>query len=487
MIFFPSFKSSSKRLAFFTSVLFTLNVHVQSHPTSNNFPMRDITTAAITEVVEQDSIPPLDKTLALKPPMGWNSWDCFGLAVTEDEVKANADFMAKNLKQLGYEYVVVDMLWYGDEKASDFEDFVHERMSVKPGYTIDEFGRPQPDTTKFPSAKGGKGFKPLADYVHSLGLKLGLHILRGMPWNAGDNNLKILGTTYTTKSIAQPDNGCVWWDGFYGIDMKKPGAQEYYNSLFKQYAEWNVDFIKADDIVNIPEMEGISKALRTADRKMVLSLVPDNDIIPGNIVGRYCHMGRTGFDFWDDWQMLKVGFPVAAAAVKNESPGYWPDLDMLPVGKIGIKISYKGPKERIAKFTKDELQTLFSLWYITRMPLMIGGHLPQSDTQTLSMLTNREALEVNRNSSNNRQVKFKNAVVIWAADIPDSQDKYIAFFNPWDSEEPVNIKIDWKQLGLPGDTYKVRNLWTKKDLGEFRNGFQTPVNAHGAVLCRVSK
>jgi hypothetical protein len=438
------------------------------------------------KIPEKTAIPPIDKSLAMTPPMGWNSWDCLGWGATEAEVRAAADYMARNLKHLGYEYIVIDMLWYGNAEASDFEAFVHETMTVKPTYEVDESGRLLPDPAKFPSSAGGKGFKPLADYIHSLGLKLGLHLLRGIPWQAADKNLTVKGTSVSAASIAQPDKGCVWYDGFYGVDMSKPGAQEYYNSQFELFAAWGIDFVKADDIVNIPELEGISKAARSCGRKMVLSVVPDN--IPFPVLRENSHMARTGADFWDVWQMVKVGFPVAASAVKEAEPGFWPDLDMLPVGKLGLKISYKGPDPRISNFTKDELHTLLTLWYIARMPLMIGGYLPETDSTTLELLTNEEALGVNRNSINPRQIKFKNAIIIWTSDIPGSKDKYLAFFNQWESREPVIIKAAFIDLGLdPNAEYMVRDLWGKKDLGIFKNDFHAPVRAHGAGLYKISK
>ena len=430
-----------------------------------------------------DTLPALDRSVALKPPMGWNSWDCFGWTVNEAQVRANAEDLAKNLKKLGYEYVVVDQCWYANAKDSDFEAFVHETISTKPNYTIDQYGILQPDTVKFPSARGGKGFKPLADYVHSLGLKFGLHQLRGIPWKASVDNRKIKGTDLLCASISQPDSGCVWYDGFYGVDMKKPGAQTYYNTVFKQYADWGVDFVKVDDVVNVPELEGISKAVRASGRPMVLSVVPDN--LPLDVVKKNANMARTGNDFWDVWEMLKKGFPVASKVVKESEPGYWPDLDMLPVGKIGIGLSYKGPNPRTSNFNKEELHTLLTLWYMSRMPLMFGGHLPETDPLTLQLVSNEEALSANRNSLHNRQIKFKNAMIIWTADVADSPDKYLAFFNQWESKEPVSPKVTWKQLGLPGSQYKVRDLWAKKELGTFSGEFTYPINAHGAGLYRI--
>ncbi len=337
----------------------------------------------------KDKVPPIDRSLAAKPPMGWNSWDCLGWDANEFEVRAAAEYMAENLKHLGYEYIVIDMNWFADSIASDFEAFVHETIPTKPNYTMDEYGRLLPDPVKYPSSINGSGFKPLADHIHSLGLKFGIHLLRGIPWQAADNNITIKGTSVGAASFAQPENGCVWYDGFYGMDMSKPGAQEYYNSVFELFAEWGIDFVKADDMIE-SELIGMSKAMRNSGRPMVLSVVPDDvsqDVLKENV-----HMARTGADFWDVWQMVKAGFPVAARAVSNAEPGYWPDLDMLPIGKLGLKISYKGPDPRISNFNENELHALLSLWYISRMPLMIGGYLPETDSTTLKLLCNEEAL-----------------------------------------------------------------------------------------------
>jgi alpha-galactosidase len=431
-----------------------------------------------------DTVPPLNKKLALTPPMGWNSWDCFGWGVTEADVRATADFMAKNLKQLGYEYIIVDQLWYGDSAAIDFEAFVHERIPSKPSYRLDEFGRLWPDTVRFPSSVGNNGFKPLADYIHSLGLKFGVHIVRGIPWSAADTHKKIMGTSIDAATIAQPDKGCDWYDGFYGVDMTKPGSQDYYNSMFKLFADWGLDFVKADDMVNLPEIKAASIASRLSGRDIVLSVVPSDDVHVGELK-QYAHMARTGFDFWDVWQMLKVGFPVAARVVKDAEPGFWPDLDMLPIGKIGKKISYKGPHERISNFNEAELHTLFSLWYISKMPLMIGGYLPESDSLTIRLLKNKEALDVHKLAVNPRQVKFKNAYITWAADVDQSNDKFVAFFNQWESVEPILQKISFAELGLKGSSYRVKDLWTNKDLGKFDTSFTALIGAHGAGLYRI--
>ncbi len=161
--------------------------------------------------------------------MGWNSWDCYGATVTEEEVKGNADYMAENLKTYGWEYVVVDIQWSESGAVSSrYRPFVPLEM--------DEFSRLNPAVNRFPSTKDGAGFKPLADYVHSLGLKFGIHIMRGIPRQAVHQNTPILGSDVCARDIAKPNSICPWNTDMYGVDGTKQGAQAYYDSLFQLYA-----------------------------------------------------------------------------------------------------------------------------------------------------------------------------------------------------------------------------------------------------------
>ena len=181
--------------------------------------------------------------IAKTSPMGWNSWDCYGAAVTEDIVRQNAEFMAKHLKKYGWEYIVVDIQWYEPEAINHvYHPFTELCM--------DEFSRLIPAENRFPSAAGGKGFAPLAEFVHSLGLKFGIHIMRGIPRQAVHNNTKIKGTEKTAREIAKTSSICNWNTDMYGVDPEKEGARAYYDSIFELYKSWGVDFIKCDDICN---------------------------------------------------------------------------------------------------------------------------------------------------------------------------------------------------------------------------------------------
>ena len=208
----------------------------------------------------------------LMAPMGWNSWDCYGAAVTEDIVRKNAEYMAKNLKQYGWEYIVVDIQWY--EPAA-----VNHEYHPFTELCMDEYGRLLPAENRFPSAKGGKGFAPLAEYVHSLGLKFGIHIMRGIPRQAVHGDCKILGTNRTARQVAKTDSICKWNTDMYGLNPEKEGARAYYDSIFALYASWGVDFIKCDDIAReLPheetELVMLSDALHSCGREMILSLSP---------------------------------------------------------------------------------------------------------------------------------------------------------------------------------------------------------------------
>jgi len=186
---------------------------------------------ACAPMTKKEVKPETPQLLAATPPMGWNSWDCYGIDVNEQQVKANAGYMAANLKEFGWEYIVVDLGWYIDP-ALNILNFKNEN----PPQAMDEYGRLIPDVQKFPSAANGAGFKPLADYVHSLGLKFGIHIMRGIPWQAVGQNITIKGTAFKAADISNTNDTCVWYDGMFGVDYTKPGAQEYYNSIVKMYA-----------------------------------------------------------------------------------------------------------------------------------------------------------------------------------------------------------------------------------------------------------
>jgi hypothetical protein len=293
---------------------------------------------------------------------------------------------------------------------------------------MDGYSRLIPAVRKFPSATNGAGFKPLADYVHAKGLKFGIHIMRGIPRQAVKQNTPIKGTTVRAADIGLTRHTCPWNPDMYGVDMKKPGAQEYYDSLFELYASWGVDFVKVDDIarayddVQKAEIEAIRKAIDKCGRPMVLSLSPgDTPLSRGEHVMRHANMWRISDDFWDRWQPLYEMFGRLEKWTKFRAEGAWPDADMLPFGIIEFK--------RPSNFTRPEQNLCMTLWCIARSPLIFGGDMTKLDRFTIDLLANPEVLAVNQASANNRQLSRQDDLVVWAADVPESRDRYVAFFN----------------------------------------------------------
>ena len=361
---------------------------------------------------------------AQKPALGWNSWDAFATTVTEAQTKAQADYMADKLARYGWQYIVVDIQWY-EPGATSF--------NYRPNAPLimDEFSRLQPAPGKFPSAANGKGFKALADTIHAKGLKFGIHMMRGIPRQAVRQNTPIKGTTARAADIADKNSICSWNPDMYGVDMSKPGAQEYYDSLYEMFAAWGVDFVKVDDLsrpYHAPEIEAIRRAIDKTGRPMVLSTSPgETPLSAGEHIERHANMWRISDDFWDDWPALFAQFKRLDDWTPNRGAGHFPDADMLPLGAVRQVPGMAGGAW--TRFTKDEQLTMMSLWAMARSPLMMGGDMTKNDEWTLSLLTNPQVLAVNQNSRRNRQLFNRDGLIAWIADVPDSRDKYLAVFN----------------------------------------------------------
>ncbi|MCZ0704570.1 hypothetical protein J2T56_003149 [Natronobacillus azotifigens] len=424
---------------------------------------------------------------ALTPPMGWNSWDCYGATVTEEEVKNNADYMAKHLKDYGWEYVVVDIQWSeSGAVSSQYRPFIPLEM--------DEYSRLIPATNRFPSAENNQGFKPLADYVHSLGLKFGIHIMRGIPRQAVHQNTKIKGTEAGARDIAQPNSICPWNTDMYGVNPYHEASQKYYDSLFELYASWDVDFVKVDDIADsklyhkghMDEVKMIRKAIDNSGRDMVLSLSPGpahlNDAA---VLEENANMWRMTDDFWDLWELLKDMFERCYRWSKNVGPGHWPDADMLPLGHIGIRSVDGGASDRMTRFTKDEQITMMSLWSIFRSPLMFGGELNDNDEFTLSLLTNEDLLHVHRHGQGARQVYRENDEVVWHSYTND-HDEYVALFNLSDEERTVSVSLE--QLGLDKSSLSTMvDVFTKEQVSVNGDKIEKTLRPHACQLIRIKQ
>ena len=440
---------------------------------------------------------------AASPPMGWNSWDCFGAAVTEQQVLENADYMEKNLKSHGWNIITIDIQWYEPQaRGSSYRRGAELEM--------DDNGRLLPAPNRFPSTKDSRSFKPIADIIHAKGLKLGAHLMRGIPRQAVDrDNVPILGTNVHAADIADKRSVCMWNTDMYGVDMSKPGAQEYYDSVYALLASWEIDFVKVDDLsapnYHAPEVEAIRKAIDKTGRPIILSTSPGaTPLNSGEHVQNHANMWRISNDFWDNWSALYAQFARLNNWTPYRGPGHFPDADMLPLGNIRAWQN----NNTWTNFTQDEQITLMTLWSIARSPLIIGANLPKNDEFTLSLLTNDEIIAVNQHSTNNKQLFNNNNHIVWVADVPGSNDKYLAFFNatpapaprgrgrgrgsqptttPVNPSEtqPAEIPVSLSELNISG-TCAARDLWTHKDLGTFSEKISATVNSHGAVLYRIT-
>jgi alpha-galactosidase len=403
--------------------------------------------------------------LAPTPPMGWNSWDAYGTTVTESEVKANADFMAARLKSHGWQYIVVDIQW------SDPQPKAH---GYRPDaeLVMDANGRLMPAPGRFPSAAGGKGFAPLAAYIHGLGLKFGIHIMRGIPRRAVAQNLPVAGSAVHAADIADAKSICRWNSDMYGLDMTKPGAQDYYDSLLRLYAGWGVDYIKADDMaipLHAAEIQALHKAIVKSGRAIVLSLSPGPaDLAQAEFYAANANLWRVSGDLWDRWQDVRKTFALMDKWSRYSRPGGWPDADMLPLGHIGLRAE-RG-NDRMSLLTHDEQRTLMTLWCISRSPLMFGGDLPTSDAFTLSLLTNDEVLAVNQHGEGARQVFAATDRIGWRS------GPYLALFNTGESP----IAIPWEDLGI--GRARLRDLWQQQPVAATD---AIPLAPHASALYRI--
>ncbi len=426
---------------------------------------------------------PLQKNLvAPTPPMGWNSWDCFGASVNEAQLMANAQFMADHLKAHGWQYVVCDIQW-SDPTADSTEYHPFTPLCM------DGYSRLMPAPERFPSAANGAGFTPIATRIHDMGLKFGIHMMRGIPRQAVHQDTPILGSDARARAIAQPWSLCPWNTDMYGLNPDAAGAQAYYDSLFALYAAWGVDFVKVDDIANTEfnrqnpysaarEIEMIRHAIDASGRDMVLSLSPGPAIIERAWhLSQHANMWRMTGDFWDRWPALLSMFERCEVWAPHVGPGCWPDCDMLPMGRL--RCFEDGGQA--SRFTHDEQVTLMTLWCIFRSPLMFGGHLPDTDADTLALLTNDAVLRVLTHGHGARQMRRDAEHAVWRSEDTDG-GIYVALFNL--SDAPRSVGISWQALGITPPA-RGRDLWQSTEIPLAADGMNAMLPAHGALLARL--
>lgn len=437
----------------------------------------------------------MDKNkIAVTPPMGWNSYDYYDTTVTEEEVKANACYMAENMKAYGWEYVVIDIEWYSNDAGTRRQEYQYIPFGDD---EMDAYGRFQPSPNRFPSSAGGKGFAPLAEYIHSLGLKIGIHIMRGIPREAAHRHCPIAGTSMTADMTADPSSICGWNPDMYGVRANEAG-QAYYDSIISMYADWGIDFIKCDDICDswlyrdIPfmpfsgweETKMIYRAIEKTGRNIVLSLSPG----PAHIdraweYRKYANMWRITDDFWDHWDAIEDMFGRCELWQDHVSEGCFPDCDMLPVGKLGKGFG----EERDTYFTREEQKTMLTLWCMFRSPLMIGAELTKLDDWTKQLLTNQDILGLEGEHCKGEQVFRDKERVVWKSVNEATKEVTVALFNLKDEEREISIAAEELSEDTDLSNAVLYELWDKEEYRVQDDCIKATVPPHGVKVYRIRK
>jgi alpha-galactosidase len=376
---------------------------------------------------------------AATPPMGWNSWDCYGTTVTEDEVLANAHHLAEHLLPIGWATVVVDAAWFDPTARA------HGYNEDAP-FVLDAYGRLQPDPARFPTAAGGDGFTALARTIHDLGLRFGLHLMRGIPRRAVALDLPVEGTRWTARDIADPSSTCSWNPDNVGLDLGHPGAQAFLDGQIRQVASWGVDYLKVDDMLapyHARTIEALSLAIERSGAQLTLSLSPGTDLstVHHEHLREHAQLWRVSDDVWDIWGDVLAQFSRLARWAPLQRPGGWADADMLPVGRIGIRAERGEPRD--SRLTLDEQRTMVTLWTMARSPLMIGGDLPSSSQETTALLANPAIREVLHGSVDGQEVlrepRGDGELIVWTARSTAAEREYAAIF--WTGREPHRAAV----------------------------------------------
>ena len=443
-----------------------------------------------TASVSAGAKPPLAPT----PPMGWNSWDAYGLAITEPDFRANVDVLARDLKPFGWNYAVIDEGWF---MKNPQDRPTPEKLVL----IVDDNGRYIPDPVRFPSVlKGGRnvGFEAISAAVHARGLKFGIHIVRGIPRVSVERNLPVAGSAFHAQDVADTTDACPWDPTNWGVRDNAAG-QAWYDSLIRQYAEWGVDYLKVDCIADHPykpaEIRMIYNAIAKVGRPIVLSLSPGPTAL--NVaaeVAAKAQLWRISDDVWDVWTTkgdwprgIDEHFPVMARWAPFSHPGSWPDADMLPFGYLGPTPGWGDPRQ--TQLTQAEQQSVMTLWALGRSPLILGANLTRLDPFTRSLITNRRIIALDQQARSSHAVTdlppgFEHAAVWEASSGPQSRPvRYVALFNR--DNQPALLSATWAQLGIPGALSAI-NLWSGANVKRSANVTVT-LPAHGAAVFELDR
>ena len=438
------------------------------------------------------------EALAQTPPMGWNSFDSYGVYLHEDAAFANLEAMADKLLPHGYEYFVIDNGWFGEYTLQEGTIFPAEKHAHD--IRIDEYGYFLPSEVYFPN-----GLKPIAERCHELGLKFGVHLMRGIPRKAYEMDLPIKGTPYTARDIANtnPEENCKWCHYCYAVDMSKPGAQEWYDGLIEHIASMGVDMIKYDDIVAHPdEVEAVAKAIVKTGRPILLSLSPGGKVDPEAIdFFKMGNMLRVTPDVWDEQQYIDLCFDAWRKWQGKEQPGFWIDMDMIPFGQLqlmsppssdgaktamdkgDIALAGKGVN-RWSQLSKPQMETFITMRALAASPLMMGGDLPTLDEFSLKLITDPDMLACNQNGVMGSLVDEQDGVEIWRSKKRGfASAGWVGVFNR--SIRVKTVELSAGRLGFKAEeSIRLRDVWKARQL-KLGESVEIPVN--GVIFVAVNQ
>ncbi len=396
-------------------------------------------------------------TIALTPPIGWNGWNSWEAHIDREKVIASADAMVKTgLCDHGWTYINIDDSWQGVRGGPN--------SALQPN-------------AKFPDIKG------MFDYIHSLGLKVGLYSTPYISSYAGyvgaGSDFEKGGESHESIMVNRRAFNHVPKYRFEAVDAK-------------QMAEWGTDFLKYDWRIDVNSTERMSTALKQSGRDIVFSLSNNAPFEKVADWARLSNMYRTGPDIKDSWTSLFL----TSFSLDKWSPytghGHWADPDMMIVGKVSI-----GPVLHDTRLTPDEQYSHVSIFSLLASPLLIGCPIEQLDAFTLNLLSNDEIIEINQDpfGKGGRLLSEENGIQVWAKPLEDGSYA-VGLFNTgnygkapesyfnWGDEKAKSFEFDFSKVGLQGK-FKLRDVWRQKDLGAFNGSFTTDIRHHGVVMLRM--
>jgi len=426
-----------------------------------------------------DEISSVPSKLALTPPMGWNSFDSYGVYLHHDAAIENLRAFAEKLLPHGYEYFVIDGGWYGEFELVPGTLYPKEKHARR--VNMNEYGIYQPSQTYFP-----KGFELLMKEAKKLGIKMGIHLMRGVPRAAVEGNLPIKNSKYRTSEIADKERTCTWNEQNYGVDSSKPGAQEWYNAVVAQIAEWGFALIKYDDLTPYhDEILLVARAMETASRRMILSLSPGGGIYKVDMpFYRSAHMLRISVDIWDRREDIDKGFAAWKKFQGIAHQGFWPDLDMIPFGQLQLMSppKYDSGKNndqlagvgttRKSMLTEAQMRTFITMRALAASPLFAGGDLPSLDSYSEELLTNKDMIACNQNGQCAINVYEKDNLEVWITQNALEYGKgWIGIFNR--NMHETEYTLNRMELGLAAFAkgyilqpskmkYNLKNIWKQE-------------------------